>query len=75
MNDFYLPYFDDMGIAGLTVTSNTGPANSNWLFDIEGNNDLFNLGGGVMHFYNANDPTTLSYNSILINFDAGFGEV
>lgn len=75
MSDFYLPYFDDMGIAGLSVAATGGPANSNWLFDIEGSNDLFNFGGGVMHFYNANTPTTLAYNSILINFDAGFGEV
>ena len=75
MSDFYLPYFDDMGIAGLSVNPTGGPANSNWLFAIEKNNDLFNLSGGVMHFYNANTPTSLAYNSILINFDAGFGEV
>lgn len=75
MSDFYLPYFDDMGIAGLSVAATGGPANSNWLFGIEGDNDLFDLGGGVVHFYNANAPTTLTYNSILINFDAGFGEV
>lgn len=75
MSDFYLPYFTDMGITGLSVASTSGPANSNWLFALDTQNDLFNLGGGVIHFYNSNTPDTLTYNSILINFDAGYGEV
>lgn len=75
MGNFYLPYFDDMGITGLTVSQNYGPTGLGWAVSIEATNDLFHLGGGVLHFYATSIPQTLDYNSINIDFDAGFGQV
>jgi hypothetical protein len=55
MTDFYLPYFSDMGITSI----NSG---SSWGYAIEEKNNLFGLGGGVLHFFDyAPDPTSHDY--------------
>ncbi|MEB0021003.1 PEP-CTERM sorting domain-containing protein [Actimicrobium sp. CCI2.3] len=44
MTDFYLPYFSDMGILHID-------SGASWDYVIEEKNNLFGLGGGVLHFY------------------------
>lgn len=75
MSDFYLPYFDDMGISGLSVQQTSGPEGLNWNYAIQQSNNIFGLGGGALYFYAASAPDTLSYDTIQIDFDAAFGEV
>lgn len=41
--DFYAPYFSDMAISNLSQSSG-------WSGTIEASNDLFHIGGGVIHF-------------------------
>lgn len=72
MSDFYLPYFSDMGITGLTVSTQDS---STWDFSIGNTDSMFNLGGGILHFFATSTPSVLTYNGILVSFDAAFGEV
>lgn len=67
VTDFYLPYFSDMGITHVMTAAG-------WNFNIEASNDVFNLGGGVMHFSTANRPTTSDIFSLATtaSFDAAF---
>ena len=44
LTDFYLPYFADMGVADVAVSDG-------WTYSIEASNDVFGLGGGVIHFH------------------------
>lgn len=62
LTDFYLPYFSDMGI------SNIQPG-EDWTATIEASNDLFGLGGGVLHFawtasYQPGYEIELSFNAL-----------
>lgn len=79
MRDFYLPYFDDMGIENLMVARTAGLADAFWTAEIEEKNDVFKLGGGVLHFFGSmlpsENPELPAYNAIQIDFDAAFGEV
>jgi hypothetical protein len=43
LHDFYLPWFPDMGIAGVA-------ASPEWTYSVEPANDMFGIGGGVMRF-------------------------
>jgi hypothetical protein len=74
MTDFYLPYFDDMGIRDVTVVADVF-SGINWNYTLEASNDMFHLGGGSMHFYTNYRPTGTSYNSLNIAFNAAYGEV
>lgn len=68
MTDFYLPYFSDMGITAI----DTGPI---WDFRIEEKNDLFGLGGGVLHFFDkAPDATPHDY-GVTFFFQSAYGGV
>ena len=73
MSDFYLPYFDDMGIKDIKVADPFGI--STWNYAIEASHDVFDLGGGSLHFYTAYRPKETSYNVINIDFNAAYGEV
>lgn len=43
ITDFYAPYLSDMAISN--ISQSTG-----WTHDVEAGNDLFGVGGGVLHF-------------------------
>jgi len=75
MSNFYLPYFDDMGISGLSVSQTYGPTDLKWTYEIQPTNNIFGLGGGALSFYATSIPDTLSYDTIQIDFNAAFGEV
>lgn len=72
MSDFYLPYFSDMGIKDVTVSGYGGFASIAWTYDLETANDLFGIGGGVMHFATLERPAMLDLfgNSVEIGFNA-----
>ncbi|GAA4013721.1 PEP-CTERM sorting domain-containing protein [Actimicrobium antarcticum] len=58
MVDFYLPYFSDMGLTRIE-------APEDWVYGIEKNNDLFGVGGGVLHFStSARDSVFQDYGQI-----------
>ena len=72
MSDFYLPYFSDMGIKDVTVNGYGGFASIAWTYDLEAGNDLFGIGGGVMHFATLDRPAMLDMfgNSVEVGFNA-----
>lgn len=59
--DFYLPYFSDMGLTNITESAV-------WTHTIEVNNDLFGIGGGVLHFHAANTLQFLSFFEFQANY-------
>jgi hypothetical protein len=61
--DFYLPWFKDMGIANVR----TSPA---WTYSVEPANDVFGIGGGVMHFHFP--VTDFGYIEAGLSFQAGY---
>ncbi|MEB0135754.1 PEP-CTERM sorting domain-containing protein [Actimicrobium sp. CCC2.4] len=68
MTDFYLPYFSDMGITAID-------AGSVWDFRIEEKNDLFGLGGGVLHFFDKAPDATLHDYGVTFFFQSAYGGV
>lgn len=73
LTDFYLPYFTDMEISNVTQSSG-------WNYSLEVSNDVFHLGGGVMHFSNtAALPASPNYgpfgNQVAVNFNSTYAGV
>lgn len=60
ISEFYMPYFTDMSIAGISESAG-------WTHEIQAANDLFHVGGGVIHFSLASPgayaPLSYSFNS------------
>lgn len=65
ITDFYMPYFADMSIA------NIGQG-AGWTHDIEAANDLFGVGGGVVHFALA---TPGAFAPFTFSYTAGFAPI
>lgn len=70
LSEFYMPYFADMAISNISQSAD-------WTHDIEATNDLFHVGGGVIHFSLANPsadtpivPTNFGY-----TFNASFAPI
>lgn len=74
LSDFYLPYFSDMGINNVTLTGWEGGVFTEGLYDLQATNDLFAIGGGVMHFSTPARPQTLGMfgSSMQISFNAAY---
>lgn len=68
MADFYLPYFSDMGI------TNIDPGDS-WGYAIEEKNNLFGLGGGVLHFFDKAPDATLHDYGVAFSFQSAYDGV
>jgi len=65
ISGFYMPYFADMSITNISQSSG-------WTHDVEANNDLFGVGGGVVHFSLA---TPGAFAPFTYSFNAGFAPI
>lgn len=67
ITDFYAPYFVDMAITGISQSSG-------WQHAIEAGNDLFHVGGGVIHFSaltpGSSDPFTYAFTSTFAGIES-----
>ncbi|MFT5535335.1 MAG: hypothetical protein ACI8WM_003296 [Burkholderiaceae bacterium] len=68
MTDFYLPYFSDLGIAHIE-------AGDGWDIAIEEKNNLFGLGGGVLHFFDKAPDATVHDYGLTFSFQSAYGGV
>jgi len=64
LTDFYLPYFADMGIQNVQQSEG-------WSSAVEASNDLFGIGGGVLHF--SWSGSFMSGYSVDVTFQAAYG--
>lgn len=66
-----------LGQTGFMLLLNPGAtaAGSGWSYQIEADNNMFNLGGGALHFHATTTPTSLDYNVMAISFDASYSGV
>ena len=65
VSEFYMPYFADMSITNINQSAG-------WTHDVEANNDLFGVGGGVVHFSLA---TSGAFAPFTYSFNAGFAPI
>jgi hypothetical protein len=69
-------YIFQIGLSGIFfVTPGTTATGGGWGYKIEDGNDMFGLGGGVLHFFDISSPSTLDYNGLGISFDSTYAGV
>lgn len=68
MTEFYLPYFSDMGITEIK-------SGASWGYAIEEKNNLFGLGGGVLHFFDKMPDLTAHDYGVFFSFQSAYDGV